>query len=105
MLGEWVTVEQKKVRDERSDKKMRLYPYVDKETTGKNLKMIHTAISQFTNISIHDMAEEALTVLAMSEDFIEWIQDKHKVPRDHPLRVKPIKIGGKVAYLKHLYEA
>lgn len=104
-MGEWGAMEQKKVRAERSDKKMRLYPYVDQETTGKNLKMIHTAVSQFTDISIHDMTEEALDVLALSADFIEWIQDKYKVPQDHPLRVKPIYVNGKVAYLKHLFDA
>jgi len=98
-------VSQTNVRDERSDKKMRLYPYVDKSTTGKNLKMLQVALSTQVDISVHDIAEEILEVVSKSPDFINWIQDKYKVPKDHPFRVMPIHVNGKVAYLKHFFES
>lgn len=77
------------IRTERSDKKKRIYPYLRK-STAENLELIRQAVNTQKEVSIHDLAEDFLDVVTMTPAFINWIQDKYKVPGDHPLRVVPV---------------
>lgn len=89
-------------RAERSDKKHRLHPYLKTETHLR-LTKLHLAIRTQKNISIHDLAEEILDMAMESVEIITWLQNKHRVPLDHPMRVSKDHHMGKSS-LKHLYE-
>lgn len=89
-------------RAERSDKKFRLYPYLKNETHHR-LAKVCLAIRTQKNVSIHDLAEDILDMAMESGEVVAWLQNKYRVPADHPMRVSKSTSMGK-STLKHLYE-
>lgn len=90
-------------RKERSDKKIRIYPYL-KQSTHEKLELLRQAVNLNKTVSIHDIAEELLDVCMNMPEFVNWIQNKYKVPGDHPLRIVPIMENGKQRFVR-LFDA
>lgn len=89
-------------RNERSDKKHRIYPYLSKETFDR-LNKIRLALNTQKAVSIHDIAEELLDVCTQSPEVITWLQNKYNVPMEHPMRLVRVNQMGKSVFM-HLYE-
>jgi len=92
-----------KKRSERSDKKLRIYPYLKSDTFNR-LEIIRQAVNVMQPVSIHDLAEDILDIALNMPEFVTWLQNKYKVPADHPLRIVPVKSNGMVT-LHRLFEA
>jgi hypothetical protein len=80
-------------RKERSDKKVRIFPYLTQETYRKLNRL-----AKACDISPHELAAEMVEALVANPSFINWIQDKHRVDASDPLRVVPLVHNGKVSY-------
>ncbi|TPG93488.1 hypothetical protein EEL32_00055 (plasmid) [Brevibacillus laterosporus] len=94
---------QTKVRTERSDKKVRIYPYL-KKSTHQKLELLRQSVNINKAVSIHDLAEDLLDVCIEFPEFINWIQDKYSVPGDHPLRIICVKDNGQKKLIR-MFEA
>jgi len=80
-------------RKERSDKKVRIFPYLAQETYRKLNRL-----SKACDISPHELAGEMVEALVNNPSFINWIQDKHRVDASDPLRVVPLVQNGRISY-------
>lgn len=80
-------------RKERKDKKKRIFPYLKHETYRRLNRL-----SKSCDVSVHELAADLLDATVNTPAFINWIQDKHKVAADDPLRVIPLIENGKVRF-------
>lgn len=78
---------------ERSDKKVRIYPYLEKDLFRKIDRL-----SRACNVSPHELTTEILDIAMKNPTLINWLQDKHKVEVDDPFRIIPQIENGKVIF-------
>ncbi len=76
-----------------SDKKERIQSYVDSDTYNKL-----ALLSSPCKTTVHKLAYDFLKYAVNHPDFVLWIQDKYKVPKDHPFRLVASKVNGEMMY-------
>lgn len=81
------------IRKERVDKKKRIYPYLRMETYRKLNRL-----AKACDVSVHELATDAVSIAVNNPAFITWVQQKYKVAADDPLRVVPLIENGVVRY-------
>lgn len=81
------------LRKERVDKKKRIYPYLWLETYKKLNRL-----AKACDVSVHELATDAINIAVNNPAFIVWAQDRYMVPGDDPLRVIPLIENGRVHY-------
>jgi hypothetical protein len=78
-------------RKERSDKKVRVYPYFTQETFEK-LNML----SRSCDTNEHELTVKMVELVLASPEGINLIQNQHGIKKDDPFRVHPLRIDGEV---------
>ncbi|MFF0828770.1 hypothetical protein ACFYU8_17800 [Brevibacillus sp. NPDC003359] len=94
---------QRQKRAERSDKKMRIHPYLDRATFERLDKIRQSVNTQKKSVSIHDLAEDLIDLCTQTPEVIKWIMRRYDVPSDHPMYAIRFSENG-TNVIKHLFE-
>lgn len=79
--------------EERTDKKVRIFPYLDKDVYNKLNRL-----AKACDVSPHELATDMVSVLLNNPSYITWVQDRYGVEKNDSLRVIPQVENGKVYF-------
>jgi hypothetical protein len=83
-----------KDRKKRSDSKVKISPYVDKETFD-----LANTLARCTDMSTPSLFVEIAFHMLRNPTFVNWYMDYKKVTKNDPFRITPAVVDGKMKYI------